>query len=157
MPVAFTHLLAVRVEEVSEVNDVGMRDQSHDLKFTVLESLVLQHLLDRHILRLAAHGPLDESGLEHDTERSVTDDFAVRILDLALLARLAIAREHRSYLGALQPSSRSSDRPCSDHRGLYGASAGSTLARQCGESRSDDDAPCIRDVINWYPVVQLEA
>lgn len=43
-------LVAVRVEECLEVDNVGVGYQAHDLQLAVLESLVLQHLFDRNLL-----------------------------------------------------------------------------------------------------------
>ncbi len=47
-------LVSVRVEERLEVDDVGVLDNPHDLKFTVLEALVLEHLLDGNLIAVLA-------------------------------------------------------------------------------------------------------
>lgn len=60
-----THLVPVRVEESSKIDDVWMRDESHDLEFTVLEPLVLQDLLDRNV---GVGGIVEQFCLEDDTE-----------------------------------------------------------------------------------------
>lgn len=73
-------LVAARVEEVLEFDNVWMVELSHDLKLAILESLVLKHLLDGH--HLVGGG---EFGEEDDAERAVSNDFLVIVGDFDLL------------------------------------------------------------------------
>jgi hypothetical protein len=100
---ADTYPLAIVVEEGLEFDDVWMSDDAHNLQFTVLprvstyvvalgshaqtnlEALVLEHSLDRSIF--SARGEL---GLEDYTKGAVSDDLALRISKVLVLARLAV-------------------------------------------------------------------
>lgn len=88
------------------------------IKKSHLESLVLQDLLDSHILLvlsrgtsrssliLASSSPFDEvsissrhdTSLKHDTKGTVADDFAVGVGELTRLSRLSIRCGHADHL-----------------------------------------------------------
>ena len=61
-------LLPRGVEEVHQLDDVAVLESPHDLQLAVLESLVLQDLLDGHHL-----AGLAQLGLVHDAEAAVAD------------------------------------------------------------------------------------
>lgn len=101
----FVLLVTVRVEESLEVDHVGVLDDPHDLKLTVLEAFILQDLLDGNFIALFA-GALGGFGcswcyefcLENNTETSVSDDFAVGVGNFSLLGGLAVRGKHLDHL-----------------------------------------------------------
>ena len=72
-------LVAVSVERLAHLDAVRVVQHLQDLQLTVLVSLVLEHLLDRHCFTC-----LRNCGLEDDSKGTIADDF-LRIISEALL------------------------------------------------------------------------
>lgn len=70
-------LIALRVEGMPELNDVGVKEFLHYLELPVLIPFVLVHFFDRHFLIGFVH-----NGLEHDAEGAVSN-YALRIIGVA--------------------------------------------------------------------------
>lgn len=117
---SLAHLVTVRVEEGAEIYYVGMLNQTHDLKFTILfktkakrkrsgpskpkkvrggmlekmtnlEPFVLQHLFDRNVVILVGpQAPIDQPRLKDDAKTPVPDDFAVGVTEFKLFPALAV-------------------------------------------------------------------
>jgi len=100
------HLVSVGIEKCTEVDNVWMRDESHDLQFTVLlsglekkkggvrgkgtdlEALVLQDLLDSNILALLWRA--DDFCLKDDSKGAIADHLAVCVDEVSLVSGLAV-------------------------------------------------------------------
>lgn len=65
----FLLFLSSLVKVVLQCDNVGVFETLDHLQFTVLETAVLQHLLDCHNLSC-----LNDTGLKHDTKTPITDD-----------------------------------------------------------------------------------
>lgn len=81
----FILAFAIGIVESLELDNVGVSHYPHDLQFSVLEALVLQHSLDGSVLPAGR-----QLGLEDDTERAIADDFALSILHLFRFTSQAI-------------------------------------------------------------------
>lgn len=91
--------VSVRVEECSQIYDVWVLDNAHDLELSVFEALVLEHFFDGDVLLvlprctsssaliLASASSLHEvpistrydTCLKDDTKRTISDDLAVGV------------------------------------------------------------------------------
>lgn len=69
-------LLCGRVEALLQLDDVWVVDHLHDLQLTVLEALVLQHLLDGHLLNTCKQSPIQKN---HKTPTVKTPDQSYRL------------------------------------------------------------------------------
>lgn len=107
----------------------GARQQaSFPDRSTDLEALVLQHLLDRHVVvPVRVEAALHQTRLEHDPERAVPDDLAVGVANLARLARLAVRGDHLDQLlGVVRCTS---ERGAPDGAGTYARCGSRSCAR----------------------------
>lgn len=90
----------VGIKAVLELDHIRMGDLPHDLQLTVLKSLVLQYLLDRH--RLAR---FDHFGFEDDSKRAIPYDtfrrVRYRMILLLLLLRVGPVVRHCLILSTL--------------------------------------------------------
>lgn len=64
------------VEIIFQPNDLGMRQELHNLQFSVLEAFILKHFFDGHHLVCLA-----DSGCKHNAERAVAHHFSSRVRD----------------------------------------------------------------------------
>jgi len=76
-----------------------MRDETHDLKFTVLEPLVLQNLLDGDVLAFLWRR--NKLCLEDYTERTIADDLAIAVRYLPMVTCFAIGSDDLDNFGRI--------------------------------------------------------
>jgi hypothetical protein len=102
-----TYTFAIGIIESFQLNNVGVADNAHDLELTVLESLVLKDSLDGSIL--SRWGQL---GLENNTEGAISDNLALRVLQIpsfsshSILDLLADHLSHPEAVESVWPMSR---------------------------------------------------
>lgn len=96
--------VAIRIEECAKVHYVGVFDNSHDLQFSVLETFILQHLLDRDIIVsfiVGSERALGQLCREDDTEGTIADDFRVGVREFDLISSLAVRSDHFDELAGV--------------------------------------------------------